>query len=157
MEASVSYQKKIQLPQLQGKINFWKAWTVSRVALYAFSFFCTKFSVYCLLLWVPTVFGSNDYPFKFDSQSIANIQTAVDLGAVFGSMALGYVSDKMHGVRSPVALLAVLIATFISWLITGLAETLPYSVILLLFFGQGFFVNSLNNIISSVCAADLGK
>ena len=34
---------------------------------------------------------------------------------------------------------------------------MAYTVLLLMLFAQGFFINSLNNIISSVCAADLGK
>jgi sugar phosphate permease len=72
-------------------------------------------------------------------------------------MVLGYASDLMHGVRSPIALLAVLCATMISWTITGLLDKMSYPVVLIMFFGQGFFINSLNNIISSVCAADLGK
>jgi sugar phosphate permease len=52
---------------MHGHISFWKAWTVPRVALYAISFFCTKFCVYCLLLWIPTVLGSKDYPFHYES------------------------------------------------------------------------------------------
>jgi len=72
-------------------------------------------------------------------------------------MALGYASDLMYGVRSPVALFAVLAATCISWVITNLIENMAYPVLLMMLFGQGFFINSLNNIISSACAADLGK
>ena len=34
---------------------------------------------------------------------------------------------------------------------------MAYSILLVMLFSQGFFINSLNNIISSVCAADLGK
>jgi sugar phosphate permease len=72
-------------------------------------------------------------------------------------MVLGYTSDLMDGVRSPVALLAVVVATCISWSITTMIQDMAYAVLLLMFFGLGFFINSLNNIISSVCAADLGK
>ena len=72
-------------------------------------------------------------------------------------MVLGYASDLMHGVRSPIALLAVVSATILSWSLTIFILDMSYAVRLLIFFFQGFFINSLNNIISSVCAADLGK
>lgn len=101
---------------MHGHISFLKGWTVPRVALYAASFFCTKLCVYVLLLWIPLVFGGA--PFNRTGPEIANIQTAVDLGAVIGSMVLGYASDRMHGVRSPIALLAVVAATILSWIIT---------------------------------------
>jgi sugar phosphate permease len=72
-------------------------------------------------------------------------------------MVLGYASDLMHGVRSPIALLAVVSATILSWSITIFISNMSYAVLLVIFFFQGFFINSLNNIISSVCAADIGK
>jgi len=72
-------------------------------------------------------------------------------------MVLGYASDQMHGVRSPIALLAVVSATILSWSITIFISNMSYAVLLVIIFFQGFFINSLNNIISSVCAADLGK
>jgi hypothetical protein len=72
-------------------------------------------------------------------------------------MVLGYASDLMHGVRSPIALLAVVSATILSWSITIFISNMSYAVLLVIIFFQGFFINSLNNIISSVCAADLGK
>jgi sugar phosphate permease len=72
-------------------------------------------------------------------------------------MVLGYASDLMHGVRSPIALLAVVSAAILSWSITIFISNMSYAVLLVIIFFQGFFINSLNNIISSVCAADLGK
>lgn len=42
----------------------------------------------------------------------------IDLGAIFGSAILGYASDKMHGRRSPIAMLSVVCAMIISWTIT---------------------------------------
>ncbi len=63
----------------------------------------------------------------------------------------------MHGVRSPIALLAVTMSIIITWTITLHISSLTPTLLLVLMFSQGFFINSLNNIISSVCAADLGK
>lgn len=67
-----------------------------RVALYSSCFFCTKMTVYCLLLWLPT-FLKGDPILQYTNSMVANLQTAVDLGAVFGSMALGYASDLLYG------------------------------------------------------------
>ena len=47
----------------QEPINFWRAWKVPGVALYASVFFSTKMTVYCLLLWLPTVLSSS--PFNY--------------------------------------------------------------------------------------------
>jgi sugar phosphate permease len=72
-------------------------------------------------------------------------------------MVLGYASDLLYGIRSPVALIVVLLASAISWSITVYILSMSTGFLLVLMFFQGFFINSLNNIISSVCAADLGK
>ena len=81
----------------------------------------------------------------------------MDLGAVFGSVALGYISDLLHGQRAPVALFAVISATIISYAVTFKIYEMSSFVLLVSMFSLGFFINSLNNLISSVCAADLGK
>jgi sugar phosphate permease len=77
-------------------ISFWKAFALPRVALYASCFFCTKMAVYCLLLWLPT-FLKGDAQLQYTNRDVANLQSSVDLGAVFGSVALGYISDLLHG------------------------------------------------------------
>ena len=53
-------------------------------------------AVYCLLLWLPT-FLKGDALLKYDNREVANLQSSVDLGAVFGSVALGYISDLLNG------------------------------------------------------------
>lgn len=52
---------------------------------------------------------------------------------------------------------AVTFAICISYTITFNIYSMSVTVFLVAMFFQGFFINSLNNIISSVCAADLGK
>jgi len=76
---------------------------------------------------------------------------------MFGSMALGYISDLMHGKRSPVALGAVLISIAVSYTITFTAKDLPTAIFFILMFILGFCISGLNNMISSACSADLGK
>ena len=113
-------------------------------------------AVYCLLLWLPT-FLKGDPKLAYTNHQVANLQSSVDLGAVFGSVALGYISDLLKGQRIPVALFAVISATLISYFVTFHIYSLSSGMLLAAMFGVGFFINSLNNLISSVCAADLGK
>ncbi len=79
------------------------------------------------------------------------------MGAIFGSMVLGYASDLLSGQRASVAMFAVVLATIISYFVTFSIYELTPGLLLIAMFSLGFFINSLNNLISSVCAADLGK
>ncbi len=81
----------------------------------------------------------------------------IDVGAILGSMVLGYLSDLMYGKRSPVAMIAVAFATAISYIITFQIYNLGKPVLFILMFFLGFFISGLNNMISAACAADLGK
>jgi MFS transporter, OPA family, solute carrier family 37 (glycerol-3-phosphate transporter), member 3 len=76
---------------------------------------------------------------------------------MFGSMTLGYISDLMHGKRSPVALGAVLISIVVSYTITFTVRDISTGVFFFLMFILGFCISGLNNMISSACSADLGK
>ena len=84
--------------------------------LYSSAFFCTKMAVYILLLWLPSFLKESEL--KYDDNQVANLSTVIDLGAMFGSMALGYISDLMYGKRSPVAMGAVLFSITISFFLT---------------------------------------
>lgn len=86
-----------------------------RVMLYSSAFFCTKMAVFCLLLWLPTFLKTE---LKYDDSQVANLSTVIDLGAMLGSIALGLISDLMHGKRSPVALVAVIFASALSFTLT---------------------------------------
>ncbi len=81
----------------------------------------------------------------------------LDVGAILGSMALGYVSDITFGKRSLVSLVAVAFASMIAFIIMAFFDTMPTGVFFFLMFMLGFFISGLNNLISSACAADLGK
>ena len=73
-------------------------------------------AVYILLLWLPTFLKQSDL--KYNDYQVANLSTTIDVGAMFGSMALGFISDLMYGKRSPVALCAVMISIVISYVLT---------------------------------------
>ena len=72
-------------------------------------------------------------------------------------MTLGYLSDKTYGKRSPVAFLAVIFGSLIAFSLYLFAIEMPTGVLYVSMFFQGFFLNGLNNLISSACAADLGR
>lgn len=78
-------------------------------------------------------------------------------GAIFGSMTLGYLSDKTYGKRSPVAFLAVIFASLIAFTLKWSVIEMPTGILFVSMFFLGFFLNGLNNLISSACAADLGR
>ena len=46
----------------------------------------------------------------YNNSMIANIDTAIDIGGLFGTVVLGYFSDKMYSYRSPVLFGAALFA-----------------------------------------------
>ena len=76
---------------------------------------------------------------------------------MFGSMALGYISDLMHGKRSPVALAAVIVSIILSYTLAFTVKQLPIALFFIIMFLLGFCISGLNNMISSACSADLGK
>ena len=118
------------------------------------AFFFTKLAVYCLLLLLPLFLQESLF---YSPPEIANLSTCVDIGAILGSICLGYLSDLMYGKRSPVAMMAVLLAILISYLITFEIYVMPEALFFILMFLLGFFISGLNNLISAACAADLGK
>jgi len=53
----------------------------------------------------------------YDNNGQANLVNMLDIGAIFGSMALGYISDKTYGKRSLVSFVAVVLASMIAIII----------------------------------------
>ena len=149
--------RRLSVPdtEVDKKISFFKAWMLPRVMLYSSAFFCTKMAVICLLFQLPTFLKDSDL--KYNDSDVANISTLLDLGAMFGSMALGFLSDLMYGKRSPVAMGAVLISIALSFTLTFYVETMNKALFFVIMFFLGFFISGLNNMISSACSADLGK
>jgi sugar phosphate permease len=88
---------------------------------------------------------------------VANLVNSLDIGAIFGSMTLGYLSDKTYGKRSPVAFLAVIFASAIAFTLYDKVLGMYQPLFFFLMFMLGFFISGLINLISSACAADLGK
>ena len=139
----------------EAKISFLKAWMLPRVMLYSSAFFCTKMAVYCLLLWLPTFLKESSL--QYTEQQVANLSTTIDLGAMFGSIALGLLSDLMYGKRSPVAFMALIMSVAVSFTLYEHVYTMSTLTIFFVMFLLGFFLSGLNNMISAACSADLGK
>ena len=77
------------------------------VLQYGISFFCVKFAVYALLLWLPLFLGQE---LEYDDSQIANIATCYEIGNLFGGVTLGFISDWFYAKRSPVGFVAILIS-----------------------------------------------
>lgn len=76
---------------------------------------------------------------------------------MLGSIALGLLSDRMYGKRSPVALMAVIISMVVSYVLASQVFNMSSGLLYFMFFLLGFFISGLNNMISAACSADLGK
>ena len=139
----------------EGHISFWRAWLLPRVMLYSSAFFCTKLAVFCLLLWLPLFLETSIL--NYSESKVANLSTLLDLGAMLGSIALGFLSDLMYGKRSPVALIAVIFSITISFVLTYEVFNMSEPLLFTMMFFMGFFISGLNNMISAACSADLGK
>ena len=71
----------------------------------------------------------------------------LDVGAILGSMTLGRLSDLTFGRRSPVALLAVILASLIAFSLKFFIFEEPRLILLLSMFFLGFLISGLNNLI----------
>jgi len=79
-----------------------------------FSFFCIKFAIYSLFLWIPLFMSSNLGKTNIE---IANIQTVYEVGSAIGSVLLGWISDKFDS-RKPLSIVSAIICSLISFSIT---------------------------------------
>ncbi|CDW83397.1 sugar phosphate exchanger 3 [Stylonychia lemnae] len=149
-----SILEEAEAEKSENQINFFQAWKVPRVFLYASTFFGLKFAVYSMLLWLHLYLQGE---LMYTKQQSANVSTFFDLGAMIGSIVLGYISDKAYKTRSPVAFIAILFATGISYVISFKNSDMNIQVFTFSMFFFGFFVSGLNNIVSGSCAADIGK
>jgi MFS transporter, OPA family, solute carrier family 37 (glycerol-3-phosphate transporter), member 3 len=81
----------------------------------------------------------------------------IDVGAIIGSLSLGFISDRMHGRRSIVAFISIVIASTTSFCIYVYVLKMPHSLLNFLMFILGFCVSGLTNMIAAACSSDLGR
>jgi sugar phosphate permease len=118
--------------------------------VYSCTFACVKLLAYSLLLWLP-FYLSEEY--GLESVVIGSLASCLEVGAICGSLSIGYMTDKLT-VRSPVVVpilaLSIPLLVFIRY-IPRSEFWLLYPVILLL----GVSIVGSSHIISSAIAADL--
>ena len=127
---------------------------IPNVLLYGFTFFCIKFAVYSLLLWMPLFLTEE---LSFENSGIANIQTLYETGTVIGAIILGFLSDKFYSRRSPIGVISITVSIFISFYLTYNYKNLSFAKLATLMFFLGFFIGSLHHIICMTATADLGR
>lgn len=118
------------------------------------SFFFIKFSIYAILLWMPlflnTVLG-------YENHAIANILTLYEVATMTGTCILGSITDRMYGKRSPIAVLAIIMATCVSTYMTISYTDLSQTGLLVCMAFIGFFLGAIYHLLNTTCAADVGR
>lgn len=138
----------------EDRIAWLDALLAPKVLLYAFTFFCIKFSIYAIMLWMPMCLSQTQ---GYDNTEIANILTAYEVATLLGTCILGPLTDVMYGKRSPVAMAAIICASVTAFLLTFHHEELSIRGLMCYMFALGFFLGSIYHIVNITCCADLGK
>jgi len=131
-----------------------EALCVPKVLLYGVTFFCVKFAVYALLLWMPLFLG---HQLGYENSTIADIQSLYEVGVIFGALILGYISDRLHARRSPVIVASALFNTIISLIIYKNYESFTPRMWQFVLFWLGFFLGSMHHFCVVTCPADIGR
>lgn len=105
--------------QVVVSITPWKAVQIPGVLQYGFAFFCVKFSIYAFLLNLPLMMTEL---LQYEPQRIANMQTANDIGSLFGGALIGTISDFCYQKRAPVAVASIIIAALLVATLTVVIE-----------------------------------
>jgi sugar phosphate permease len=103
------------MPEPEQGVTLKEALQIPGVLSYGFSFFCVKFAVYALLLWLP-LFLTNEL--NYDNSQIANMQSAIEIGNLFGGAVLGLISDYCYSKRAPAGVFAVVVSFLIVFNLT---------------------------------------
>ena len=125
------------------------------VFYYASAFFCTKMAVFQLLMWLPTFLKQSEL--AFNNSQVALLTNMIDIGAIIGSLSLGFISDLMHARRSIVAFISIAIASTTSFCIYVYVLKMPHPLLNFLMFVLGLCVSGLDNMIATACSSDLGR
>ncbi len=138
----------------QERIGWVEALCAPKVLLYGLTFFCIKFAIYAILLWMPIFLHQTR---GYDNQEIANILTVYELTTLVGTVILGPLTDLTYGKRSPIALVAILCASITAFFLTFSFESISKQGLIVGMAFLGFFLGSIYHIVNITCCADLGK
>ena len=107
-----------------------------------------------MLLWLP-LFLTNEL--QYENQSIANMQTSIEVGNLLGGAFLGFISDRCYSKRSPAGVLAVIVSFIIYVFLTINYKSISSGYLAFNLFFVGLFIGGLHHILCITCAADLGQ
>ena len=125
-----------------------------KVALYGFAFFCIKFSIYAILLWMPIFLHTTRH---YENHEIANLLTVYELTTLTGTVILGPLTDITYGKRSPIAVVSIALASLAAFILTFLSDSMSHVGLTVTMGFLGFFLGSIYHIVNITCCADLGK
>lgn len=137
-------------------VNFFSAWRLPGVAVYAFTLFFAKLVAYTFLYWLPYYISSTEVGGRRLSPAEAGkLSILFDVGGVMGGIVAGFLSDKSS---CP----AIVSASFVYIAIPVLYVyreygNLSFSTNIGLMMLAGFFVNGPYALITTAVSADLGS
>lgn len=138
----------------QERIRWIDALCAPKVLLYGFTFFCLKFSIYAILLWMPMFLSQ---ALGYVNAEIANLLTVYEVATLIGAVTLGPLTDLTYGKRSPVAVAAIVVASGASLVLTLMYNELSTTGMFVMMAILGYSLGSIYHIVNITCCADLGK
>mmetsp|Transcript_2327 Transcript_2327/g.3252 ORF Transcript_2327/g.3252 Transcript_2327/m.3252 type:complete len:105 (-) Transcript_2327:47-361(-) len=96
-------------------MGYCEALKTKGVVLWGLTFFCIKFAVYSLLLWMPLFLESE---LAIDKNKIANLLSLFEVGVMIGVLILGVLSDVIYSRRAPICMLFIAASSAICFTIT---------------------------------------
>ena len=81
----------------------------------------------------------------------------IEVGSLCGAFLLGYASDLTFSKRSPVAILAVGVTSFIMFHTLFEHPKISFFVLEVYLFTFGFFMGGLHHLLCVTCSADIGQ
>ena len=134
-------------------MTFCSAWLIPGVAAFAISYLCLKTTNMGINLWLPT-YASDELHFAPSEKTL--ITTLYEVGTISGCVMLGVASDLLFGRRTPVIVVAFLLATVGHAMLIFFGENNKIELFIVIFF-IGAFVGGASNMITTTAATDLGK
>ena len=122
--------------------------------MWGLTFFCIKFAVYSLLLWMPLFLYEE---LGYETQQQANVLSLYEVGVVIGAILLGFTSDLFYSRRSPIGIMSVIFSSTICFIIAFNYKSMSQVGFTVMLFFLGFFCGSLHHLIVISASADLGR
>lgn len=137
-------------------VQFYEAWNIPGVALYAFCLFFVKLVAYTFLFWLPFYIRHTEIGGEFLSDRMAGyLSTIFDFGGVFGGIAAGHLSDK-YEIKATAAVLFIYCAVPSLYAFRSYGgKSVAHAVCLMIV--SGIFVNGPYALITTAVSADLGS